>query len=115
MNLCNKQYEQPKADREDTRSSARRYGSELATWLVYERLSTSYLDMEASHLALLFDCQLMVRNSCLLRVPFPVTPILGDRLPLMLNSFIVVSVLKMEVFCCYERAFSAALHSEARV
>ena len=30
----------------------------------------------------------------------------------MLNSFIVVSVLKMEVFCCYERAFSAALHHE---
>ena len=57
MNLCNKQYEQSKAAREDTRSSARRYGSKLATWLVNERLSTSYLDMAASYLALLFDCQ----------------------------------------------------------
>ena len=57
MNLCNKQYEQSKADREDTHLSARRYGSELATWLVNERLSTSYLDVAASYLALLFDCQ----------------------------------------------------------
>ena len=63
--------------------------------------------MAASHLALS-----IVRISCLSRVPFSVSPILGDRSPVMLNSFIVVSVKKMEVFCCYERAFSAALHHE---
>ena len=113
MNLCNKQYKQPKADREDTRSSARRYGSELATWPVYERLSTSYLDMAVSHLALFFT----VNGNKLFFVacaflPFSVSPILGDRSPVMLNSFIVVSVLKMKVFCCYERAFNAALHHE---
>ena len=49
----------------------------------------------------------MVRNSCLSRVPFSVSPILGDRSPVMLNRFIVMSVLKMEVFCCYERAFGS--------
>ena len=45
-------------------------------------------------------------------MPFSVSPILGDRSPVMLNHFIVASVLKMEVFCCYERAFGAALHHE---
>ena len=46
-----------KAGREDASSSARRYGSELATLPGYERLSTSYLDMVTSHLALLFHCR----------------------------------------------------------
>ena len=41
-----------------------------------------------------------------------VSPILGDHLPGMLNSFLVVSVLKIEVLCCYECAFSATLHRE---
>ena len=48
-------------------------------------------------------------------MPFSVSPILGDRSPVMLNSFLVVSALKMEVFCCYERAFSAALHHEEQI
>ena len=63
MNLCNKQYEWPKAEREDARSSAQWYiyyvyGNELATWPVYECLSTiAILSLAVSHLALLFHCQ----------------------------------------------------------
>ena len=91
MNLCNKQYEQSKADKKDTRSSARRYGSELATWPVYERLSTW-----RRAICPLFST--VNGKKLLSRVPFSVSPILGDRTPAMLNSFIVVSVLKMKCF-----------------
>ena len=38
--------------------------------------------------------------------------ILGDHLSYMLNWFHVLSVLIMEVFCCYECAFSAGLRYE---
>ena len=32
----------------------------------------------------------------------------------MLNSFIVVSVLKMEVFCCYDRASGTGQAGQAK-